>query len=76
MPDKKKTRVNQRRLHMNGSAWSPVALHIAHSIIRTYGSVEIAELPAPLPRLIEFKLHPALQAWSDEQLKLQSQKQA
>ena len=74
MPDKKKPahRVNQRRINMNGSAWSPYALDVAHGILRTYGTVEIvlvAPKPPEEPTVISFNLHPALDAWSAEQLK-------
>jgi hypothetical protein len=52
---------------MNGQRWTPAARDMAHSILRTYGQVEIVGLPGP-PLPVGFITHPALDAWSAEQL--------
>ena len=67
--DKKQIRKTQWTLNMNGMVWSPAPLRVAHGLIRTYGRVSIVNLPALLPGRIEFNKHPALDAWSDGQLK-------
>jgi hypothetical protein len=67
--DKKQIRKTQWTLNMNGMAWSPHALDLAHGLIRTYGRVSIVNLPAPMAGRIEFNKHPALDAWSEKQLK-------
>ena len=61
------------RLNMTGSIWSPAALDVAHAIIRTHGRVEIVEL-AGTQKPLEFRLHPALDTWSEEQLKPKTSK--
>jgi hypothetical protein len=73
MPDKDKKTILKTKwnLHMNGMAWSPAALDLAHGLIRTHGRVSIVNLPAPLAGRIEFNKHPALDRWSDAQLKPQ-----
>jgi hypothetical protein len=68
MTDKNKTfRKQGSMLNLNGMAWSPAACNVAHSIIRTYGQVEIVGLPGP-PKPLGFITHPALEEWSDQQL--------
>jgi hypothetical protein len=71
MPDKKQIRIRKTgwNLNMNGMAWSPLALSVAHGLIRTHGRVSLVNLPAPLAGRIEFFDHPALDAWSEKQLK-------
>lgn len=68
MSNKKTSPKSGSRLNMNGIHWTPAARDIAHSIIRTYGQVKIVGLPGPLLP-VGFINHPALDAWSEEQLK-------
>jgi hypothetical protein len=70
MPEKKQIRKRGWTLDMSGIAWSPAALNVAHGLIRTYGRIAIVNLAGqPENKPIEFNKHPALDAWSDGQLK-------
>ncbi|MGA2053640.1 MAG: hypothetical protein ABSH19_10045 [Opitutales bacterium] len=68
MSNKKTSPKSGSRLNMNGQRWTPAMRDMAHSIIRTHGHVEIVEL-AGTQKPLEFRLHPALDAWSAAQLK-------
>lgn len=75
MPDKTKKQIQKTQWRMNyfGSAWTADVLQLAHAILRTYGRVAIkwSSAPGKEPIEVEFRTHPALDAWSNAQLKPQ-----